>query len=98
MEDDGCVGNGEDVALDNLDLVNDLVALLPHLGLEGLAGEDVLGEAHLDRLDAGGVRIAVRKQDVLGRDAKRAQTVQNGHVKATHLSKRGVEVERVAVA
>ncbi|KAI3479441.1 hypothetical protein L1887_58459 [Cichorium endivia] len=81
------------VALNHARGEDDLVALLPHARLERLAGEDVAGEAHLDVL----VR-AVLAEDVLARDAKRAEAVQDGLVKATHLRKAGVNVQRVVVA
>lgn len=85
--------NGQLARLLDFGLENDLVALLPHLGHEGLAGHDDAGEADLDVLD-----LAKLLVDGLARDSKEAETVQDGLGKAAHLGELRVDVERVVIA
>lgn len=88
----GGASNSRLASLLDLALEDDLVALLPHLGDDGLAGDDGASEAHLDVLD--GAELVV---DGLAGDTEGAEAVQDGSLEATHLGKRGVHVQRVVV-
>lgn len=69
------------------------IALLPHLRPEGLARQHHTGEADLEVLEG-----TICAEHMLARDTQRAEAVQNGGLKATHLAELGVNVQRVAVA
>ena len=95
--------DGELTGFYNGDLEDDLVALLPHLGHECLAGVDAARESDLDIAER-----AIRLQDVLARNTHEAETcreqsidqwgvqriirvqartMQNGLIKPAHRSK-----------
>lgn len=85
--------NGKLTGLLDLGLEDNLlVTLLPHLGDERLAGVHGTSEADLDVLK--GTELLV---DRLAGNAERAETVQDGHLEASHLGELGVDVERVVV-
>lgn len=85
----GGTGNSRLASLLDLALEDDLVAVTPHLGDEGLAGNDGTSEANLDVLDG-----AVLIIDGLAGNTKAAKAVENGGLEAAHLGERGVDVER----
>ena len=97
---DGGVGDHDRVALLDLALKHDaLVRFLPHLGDEGVARINVVGEAYLDALEE--VRIA------LGRKAlehptpgvtERAKPVEDRPLETERLGHARIRVQRVPVA
>lgn len=97
LELDSGVGDDNGITFDSTDLEEDLVALAPHGGLEGLAGVDSLGEADLDVLELGGVVVAVGVEDVLTGNTERAETVEDWDIEPTNGSHFGVNVEGVPV-
>src|ERR1019366_7639438 len=97
---DGGVRDRELAALLDPRLEDDArLALAPHLGHEGLAREHRVREPHLDALEE--PRVAARRElrdDVPGREAERAEPVENGPLEAEALRERGVGVQRIPVA
>lgn len=75
--------DGDLVAFDNAGLEDNFVAFLPHGGLEGFSREDMLGETCLDVLKVCRVVVSKGLQDMLGRDTKGAETVQNRYIETT---------------
>ena len=69
----------------------------PHLGDQGLAREDAVGEADLDALELARVVVEL-PQDRPASVAEGAQAVEDRPIKAEGLGEVGVDVERVPVA
>lgn len=81
--------NSRLASLLDLALEEDLLALLPHLGDDGLAGEDGASEADLDVLEG-----AVLVEDGLSGNTEGAEAVEDGGLEAAHLGEGRVDVER----
>jgi len=74
------------------------VLLLPHLDDEGLSGKNRGSEASLDRLELGSVIVQHVLEHLVARDAKGAQAVVDGSLKAVHLGEALLDVEGVVVS
>lgn len=75
--------DGNFVTFNDTRLENDLATFLPHLSLQSLSREDMLGETCLDVLKVCRVVVSKGLQDMLGRDTKGAETVQNRYIETT---------------
>src|SRR5262249_39664501 len=71
---------------------------LPHVGGDGLAGEDDAGEPHLERLEPLRVVVAPRRQDGAPGVPVGAEPVQDGTVEAAHGRELRIGVQRIHVA
>lgn len=98
LELNGGVGDDNSITFDSTDLEQDLITLAPHRRLEGLARVDSLCKTDLDVLEVVGIIVAVSVEDMLTGNTERAQTMEDGDLKASDCCHLRVNVERVPVS
>src|SRR5690606_28713953 len=84
--------DGKLASLNDLGLEDNLASLLPHLGSERLSRKDNTSKSNLDVFV--GTKLLI---EMLSRDTKRAEAVENRNLEASNLGELRVDMEWVAV-